>query len=100
MEQIKKIIGINLIILLAYTIIIQLMAQLQSDPSHKGLIILIITLYALIAHIGINVLISIIYFFKDGSDKGKAFMLSSLVILLVGFSSCWGNAFLSEMISN
>jgi hypothetical protein len=95
MEQIKKIIWINLAILLAYTLLIQFAAQLQSDQHYRPLFVLGFTLYALIAHIGINLLLSIGYYYNDNKDRGKAFILSSLITLLVGFSACWGSAFLS-----
>ena len=95
MEQSKKIIGINLAILLGYTIIIQLIAQINGNNQYQSLFVLIVTMYAMIAHIGIHFLIAIFYFFKDDGDTGKVFLLSSLIVLLVGFSTCWGSSFLS-----
>jgi hypothetical protein len=95
MEQNKKIIWINLAILLIYTVIIQLTGELQSDHSHKSLFILMYTMYAIIAHLGINIFVTIFFFYKDDNDKGKVLALSSLLIILVGFSTCLGNAFLT-----
>jgi hypothetical protein len=94
MEQFKKIIGINLAILLIYTVIIQFIAHSQADQGHNPLVLLILTMYALIAHVGVNLLISIFYFFKGNNDKGKAFILSTIITLLVGFSACLGSTFL------
>jgi hypothetical protein len=98
MEQNKKIIWINLAILLTYTIIIQYASEVQYDHQHKSLFVLVYSMYAIIAHLGLNLILTIGYYFKEDKDKGNAFLLSSLIILLVGFSSCWGSLFLEELL--
>lgn len=95
MEQNKKIIWINLAILLIYTVIIQLAGEIQSDSGHKPLFILAYTMSTIIVHLGINIFITVFFFYKDDSDKGKALVLSSLLVILVGFSTCWGSAVLT-----
>lgn len=95
MEQNKKIIKINLAIILAYTIIIQLIGQAQSGQYYKSLFVLMTTMYAIFAHLGINILCTIYFFSKDDADKGKVLALSSLMILVVGFSCCWGSSYIS-----
>jgi hypothetical protein len=95
MDQIKKIIKINLVILLTYTIIIQVTGELQSSSHDKQLFILITTMYAILAHLGFNILFTILFFSTNDKEKGKALALNSLLILLVGFSCCWGSAFIA-----
>ncbi|BDS13228.1 hypothetical protein [Aureispira anguillae] len=92
MEQIKKIIGLNLVILVAYTVLIQLIAQ-------DGLKILVVTFYTVMAHTLINGILTTFFLFKDqDSPLSKAFFLSAVLIMLIGFSSCWGNVFISDLI--
>lgn len=95
MKQNKKIIWINLAILLIYTMIIQLAGEIQSDSGHKPLFILGYTMSTIIVHLVINILLIVFFFYKDDSDKGKALILSSLLVILVGFSTCWGSAVLT-----
>lgn len=98
MNQIKKIIQINLVILFIYTLVIQLVAQVQPDQHYQGILVLVLMMYTLIAQVGINLLLAIYFFFKDNSEQGKTFLLSSLIVLLVGFSCCWGSALLTGQI--
>lgn len=92
MEQIKKIIGLNLVILVIYTILIQLIAK-------DDLGILLVTFYTVMAHALINGILTTFFLFKDqDSPLSKAFFLSTALIILVGFSSCWGNVFISDLI--
>lgn len=98
MEQLKKIVGINLGIMLIYTILMQAWAQLSGGTEYMSIGVLIFSMYIIAAHVAINLAIAIGYFFKSNHDMGKAFLLSTLIVLLVGFSSCWGNAVLSEVV--
>jgi hypothetical protein len=93
-KQLKKIVGINLVILLVYTILIQVWEISGEGIDHAGLATLIFMMIAIGAQVAINLIISVIYFLKNNSDLGKAFLLSTIVVLLVGFSSCWGSAML------
>lgn len=98
MKQIKKIIGINLIILLVYTFIIQCIGQLEKDQHGQVLLVIVFNTVALIAHVVMNLLFAIFFSFNDKNSQGKAFLLSAIVVLLVGFSCCWGNMILAERI--
>lgn len=98
MEQLKKIVGINLGIMLIYTLVLQAWAQLSGEVEYMSLGVLIFSMYIIAAQVAINLVIAIGYFIKNNNDMGKAFLLSTLIVLLVGFSSCWGNAVLSEVV--
>lgn len=98
MKQNKKIIWINLALLLTYTLIIQYANEAQNDQMQNPFFVLAYSMYAIIAHIGLNLILAIGYYFKEDKTKGNVFLLSSLIILLVGFSSCWGSLFLGELL--
>lgn len=97
MENLKKIVGINLAIMLVYTLLMQAWAQ-SVDEHYISLGVLLFTMYIVGAHVVVNLVVSLFYFFKNNKDMAKAFLLSTVIVLLVGFSSCWGNAMLSETI--
>jgi len=96
-NQLKKIVGINLLIILLYSVLIRLYAD-TSNLYEAEFFILIISVYPVGIQVTINLLVSIVYFFKSNSDMGKAFLLSTIIVLLVGFSSCWGNVMLGEVL--
>jgi hypothetical protein len=91
MNQVKKVVGINLIILLVYTIIYGIGGMMESG-QYKGMGAMIMMMMAVGAHVGILLLISIIRFASKNKESGRAFLLSGLLVLLVGFSACWGVA--------
>jgi cytochrome bd-type quinol oxidase subunit 2 len=98
MEQSKKIIWINLAILFLYTAIIHAVGKSQENMHEQQLYILIMGIYPLITHLAISIFLALVFFFKKDQEKGQAFVLSTLIILLVGFSACWGSTFLSAVI--
>lgn len=95
MEQSKKILWLNLAILLIYTVIIQFVGKLQSSSHDKQLFILVMTMYTIMTHLGVNILFTILFFSKQDKEKGKVLALNSLMILLVGFSCCLGSTSLA-----
>ncbi|MFY8035906.1 MAG: hypothetical protein ACOVMQ_02005 [Cyclobacteriaceae bacterium] len=81
----NKIVGVNLIILLAYTILIIAF----SSGSEKGLGILIGLAFCIAIHSALNFIVAIIYFIQKLNEEGKSFLLSAFLIVLIGFPSCW-----------
>jgi len=94
MKNLKKILGINLVIMLVYNLIVMglFFAGASSSDGYASLAILIILMYVVGFHVTVVLIISIARFVKRDMDMGKAHLLAALVILIVGFSSCWGNA--------
>ena len=88
MNIIKKIAGYNLLLLLIYTIAI----RFSFTGNEKSLGILIVSAIVISIHVLINLIICLIYYSTGKKELGKAFLLSSGIVLLIGFSSCWGNA--------
>ena len=91
MNLLKKIAGFNLLAILVYSIIIRL---LNYGPKHNdaSLGILILSAFAVGLHVLICALISFFEFSSKRREKGRAWILSAGIVLLVGFSVCLGNA--------
>lgn len=88
MNYLLKILGVNLIVLIAYSLIIR---GLSTKP-YRNLNILMISAVLIILHILVNLIIGRVFYSKGEMEKGRVFMLSAGIVLLIGFSSCWGNA--------
>ena len=88
MNEIKKIAGYNLLVLLIYTILL----HFTGGGPEKSLNILVFS--AII--IGIHVLVDLVacaYFFSNhNKPMGKAWLLSAGIVLVIGFSTCLGSA--------
>jgi hypothetical protein len=90
MEHIKKIGGINLILLVVYMLLLNVSALGSDTGSEAGLGVLIMAAFIIGCHVFINLAVGIVMFIKR-DPRGKAFLLSSVVVLVVGFSSCLGS---------
>ena len=89
MNALKKIAGINLAILLAYTLLLGVVTH-ESSGQYKGLGTMIALAMAISVHVCITIIMSIYYFVRSNKANGKAYLLSSLLVLVVGFSACIG----------
>ncbi len=91
MKKLEKIAGINLLIMLGYAMVV---FALSGKDSHAGLVFSI--LYGLILAIHTFTLI-VIAFVRVAGEKNTdawAWLLSALIMLVIGFSSCYGGVFL------
>lgn len=92
MKEITKVVGFNLVILLAYSIVLGLV--FQNDQDYLGF-----PIYMMFA-IGIQTIIcfftAIVFFILNKSDYGLAFIIAFLIVPLVGASFCFGGAALRE----
>jgi hypothetical protein len=87
MNKLGKVPGINLLILLFYMVWIYCV---NKGTSEAALGILLLSAFAITAHVILNLVIAFVYFVKRDKEKGKAFLLSAGIVLVVGFSSCLG----------
>ena len=88
MTPFKKVAGANLLILLIYTVVIH-----NSVSVHdKQFEIMILMVYAVGLQVIINFITAIIFYFMKMEDFGRAFLSSSGLVLLIGFSTCFGSA--------
>ena len=88
MEHIKKICGINLLVLLGYMVLFNVTA---TGGSEAGLQVLLLAAFAIGFHVFITFVVSIILFIKK-DPRAKAYLLSSAAVLVIGFSVCLGSA--------
>ena len=88
MKSVSKITGVNLAIMLAYSLGI----RFSYSSSERALGILITSAVVIGLHVLILLLISIVYYAGKQKEEGRAFLLSTGLVLLIGFSSCWANA--------
>jgi hypothetical protein len=93
MKEVKKIAAVNPIILVIYSIIIRI---LVSTGHNDGKLVGVLALSAVvnILHVFVNLVVMIVYYAKKNNSMGKAWLLSAGILLLVGFSTCLGNAML------
>ncbi len=90
MNPLKKIAGINLAVLLAYSILI----RVANGGSGKGgaMGILIISAFVIGIHVLICLIVTAAAYGNKSKGLDRAWFLSSGIVLLVGFSTCLGNA--------
>jgi hypothetical protein len=87
MKDIRKIVGINLLVMLVYMILI----NVTSLGQERQLAVLVFSAFAVGIHVAISILVSVIFFIQK-NPRAKAFLLSAGIVLVIGFSSCLGSA--------
>jgi hypothetical protein len=88
MNPLKKIAGINLAVLFAYSVLIRI---LSGGGSQAAMGILIMSAFAVGIHVLVCLIVTAAEYSKKTKDLGRAWLLSSGIVLLVGFSTCLGN---------
>lgn len=91
MNSFKKIVGINLLILLVYSLLIRF-ASMGSSPGDVSMSIAIFSAFAVGAHVLVSLVISLAKFADNNREGGRAWLGATGLVLLVGFSVCLGNA--------
>jgi hypothetical protein len=90
MKPLKKIAGINLAVLIAYSVLIR---ALNGGGSHGGAMgILLMSAVVVGFHVLICLIVTAATYTDKSRELGRAWLLSSGIVLLVGFSTCLGNA--------
>jgi hypothetical protein len=90
MENLGRIVAINLGILALYSILL----ALGSGRDEGGIAFLLLMMFAVGVHVLINLILMIVYFARGNNPKGKVFLLSTCVVLIIGFATCWGVPFI------
>ena len=99
MNKLKKIAGINILIIFFFNLLAQLLIHSNGYGSpYSGVGLAFTFLAFLMAQGGINLFVSLYFFLGDNSEQGKVYLLSSVIVFLVGMSSCVGNIMLLENI--
>jgi hypothetical protein len=90
MKPLKKIAGINLAVLFTYSVLIHAFNRGGGQGAATG--ILIMSAFAVGLHVLICLIVTLIEYGNKAKELGRAWLLSSGIVLLVGFSTCLGNA--------
>jgi hypothetical protein len=90
MNPLKRIVGINLAALLLYSILIRIISF--GSSGDKSMSILIMSAFAVGAHVFVCAIVTAFQFADKSKPLGRAWLLSTGLVLLVGFSTCLGNA--------
>jgi uncharacterized BrkB/YihY/UPF0761 family membrane protein len=88
MNLIKKIAGVNLLILVAYTLIINLISQ----GPERGMSIMILMAFWVGLQVVVCFLGMVYGFVNKNKPLGRAWLLTGGIVLVVGFSACLGTA--------
>lgn len=90
MNTLKKIGGINLVILLLYTVLARLV---DNQPGqYKGLGFMTFMMVFVALHVLVNLVICLFHFSRKNKDLGRSYLLSGLIVAIIGFSACLGLA--------
>lgn len=84
----KKIVGFNLLLLLLYNVFLHSMYGNDSSSIFEGLTWLISI------HVIVNLILAVVYTVskeETKSDLSTSFYLSFVLVLLIGFSTCFGS---------
>lgn len=98
MNLLKKIAGWNLLAILVYSLVIRIISYGMDRNSHgtdnngPGMAIVIFSAIAVGLHVIVCLALTISAFASGRPANGRAWLLSSGLVLLVGFSACLGNA--------
>jgi len=90
MKPINKIAGINLAVLLIYSLLIRLANRGNANDGALG--IMIMSAFVIGFHVVICLIVAAVTYGGKHGESAKAWLLSSGIVLLVGFSTCLGNA--------
>ena len=94
MNEIKKIVGYNLVLLICFVILVRIFGitpreQLhESNQQYGNLGPIVMTALVICAQFVFNLWMSVYWFFKKNRKLSGVYLLSSFLVLLIGFSSC------------
>ena len=89
MKSLKKIAGGNLLAILIYSILIRFFSGTGRDATMAALVFCAL---AVTAHVAICLFITLLKYIDKDKESGRAWLLSSGIVLLAGFSACLGTA--------
>lgn len=94
MKDLGKILRINLLILLGYSLAILALnySSISSGEHMAGIGFAILMMGAIGLHVLINLIIGIVKFVQKDKERGQSYLISMLVVGVVGFSSCLGGS--------
>lgn len=92
MKDLGKINRINLLVLLAYSLLLLLISWSgKSGPgSYENLEFPIFMMVLIILQVVVNLILMIVKFVQGDKETGLSYLVSLFIVAIVGFSSCFG----------
>ncbi len=87
MRDVWKVVGFNLLGLLAYGIIVHLVVLLRGELMENGMLYTVLVSWI---HVVLCVPTAIVFYILKKPSIGSGFLLASLFIGMIGFSMCLG----------
>ncbi len=85
----------NLLVLLCYAVVIQLLSLLEKNGA--GMVVLMGMMVAVAVHVGVLLIGSIVNLLGGKGPLAGQWLLSALIVGVIGFGTCWGGASLAEL---
>jgi hypothetical protein len=92
----NRILRNNLFALLGYTVLIQLVAATQGNDA--SIVVLMWMMIAVGLHVGIALLMALYHALSSTGKDGGSWLLSALIVAIVGFGLCYGGAQVAEVV--
>jgi small-conductance mechanosensitive channel len=92
-----KLLRNNLFILLGYAVLAQLLSLTEKNGA--GIMVAMIMMVAVAIHVGVLVLGSLVQLASNKRREARQWILSALLIGVVGFGTCMGGMALGELYS-
>jgi len=92
-----KLLRTNLLVLLGYAVVIQLLSLLERNGA--GMVVLMGMMVAVAVHVGVLLLGSLVNLFGGKGPLAGQWFLSAILVGVIGFGTCWGGATLAELYS-
>jgi hypothetical protein len=89
MTYMKKIVGINLAILLMYTLLTHFGVKEQNEAYLAKMMMMA---FAVGLHVVVCLLAMVYMFVNKKRPEGRAWLLSAGLVLVIGFSACLGTS--------
>lgn len=90
MDEIKKVVGINLILILVINISIRITSNYKNHDRSFAILGGVASL--IILQTIVNLILGIVFAIMNRGKLAKSFFISIGVVLVIGFSTCWANA--------
>lgn len=92
-----KFLRTNLIILLVYAVIIQLLSLIETNGG--AMLVMIFMMIAVAIHVGVLLLGALVKFLSGDRSGAGQWLLSAVILGVVGFGTCWAGGALADTYS-
>ncbi len=90
-----KIVSINLAMLVSYTILVNVVILQDGTSGEEPLRVMWLLMFLIGFHTVANTLIALVLWLCKRRELADGFFLSMALVLVIGFSLCWGGLALS-----